>query len=336
MRPVRSERRVIESGPDAVHSGGICQIAQCGPGWRHDAWRSVSDRLSANAQRLRARFPGDAAVLTLTMLAIAPGSAIAQPEAGADPFAGMDHSGTPPLPPKTDELLPQTDSPGKKRRLPSYDGRKPARLTAGQVLVWIPRVLFFPVYATLEYVLRWPLVKLITLIEKYHLINYARGVFSLGSSNAVLLPTLFVDFSRFASVGFYFSYKDLGVKKNKLVVQAGIWTGSWYHAVVKDRFSIFAKDEGTVTLRTELIWRPDYAFHGLGPDTRQQDESFFRLRLTEVELSLHARLKDLNRVYVGVLYRNVKSVHRTVPLPHLVDARRQPLFEHGQRLFRPL
>jgi Omp85 superfamily domain len=270
-------------------------------------------------------------VIVLALVAIAPDMAIAQPQPSAvatkpaaattppaatkseaeprpsdDPYAGLDHGGTPPLPPKTDRLQPPKVRPGNKRKAPSYDGRGPARLTAGEVLVWVPRILFLPVYVTLEYLIRWPLVNLITLIEKYHLIEYARGVLGLGTKGIVLFPTIFVDFSRFASAGFYFKAADLGVKGHQLVIQAGAWSGHWYHAVVKDRFNVFAKDEGKVTLRTEFIWRPDYAFHGLGPDTLQKDESFFRQRITEVELSLHARMKDLNRLYVGVLYRNVK------------------------------
>lgn len=256
-------------------------------------------------------------VLAVALLVIAPSPAIAQPkppaaatkpaaEADDGPYAGLDHSGTPTLPPQTDKLVDPKARDGQKRKVPNYDGRGSARLTAGEVLVWVPRILFLPVYATLEYLIRWPIVQLITVIEKYHIIEYARGVFSLGSKSVVFFPTIFVDFSRFASAGFYFKAGDLGTKGHKLVIQAGAWSGHWYHAVVKDSFNIFAKDGGKVTLRTEFIWRPDYSFHGLGPDTRQQDESFFRQRLTEVELSLHARLKDLNRVYVGLVYRNVK------------------------------
>ena len=244
---------------------------------------------------------------------------MARPQAGAptptpsqgqvDPYAGLDHTGTPSLPPRMDRpQLAGTKGArgGKKRRLPNYDGRPPARLTAGEVLVWVPRVLFFPVYLTLEYLVRWPIVKLVTVLERYHVINRLTNLFTLGGTKALLLPTIFVDFSRFASVGFYFHYKDLGVENHNLTVQAGIWTGDWYHAVVTDSFKIFAKDQGTVKLRAEFFWRPDHVFHGLGPDTRQSDESFFRQRRTEVALSLKAKLWDLNRVFFEVQYRNVK------------------------------
>lgn len=44
-----------------------------------------------------------------------------------------------------------------KRDLPDYDGRGPEPTTAGDVLLWVPRVALFPLYATTELLVRQPI-----------------------------------------------------------------------------------------------------------------------------------------------------------------------------------
>ena len=65
-----------------------------------------------------------------------------------------------------DRWLPETDLEGadpvledRRRAVPDYDGR-PDRRTAGDVAIWIPRVVLYPVHLVTEYVLRRPLVGL--------------------------------------------------------------------------------------------------------------------------------------------------------------------------------
>ena len=50
---------------------------------------------------------------------------------------------------------PPVESP--KREVPDYSGRPPPPATAGDVALWVPRILFFPLYLTSEYVLRRPI-----------------------------------------------------------------------------------------------------------------------------------------------------------------------------------
>jgi len=54
----------------------------------------------------------------------------------------------------------------EKRKLPNYDGRAEAPATAGEVVLWIPRVVFFPIYLVTEYLLRAPIGLLASSAEK--------------------------------------------------------------------------------------------------------------------------------------------------------------------------
>src|SRR5882672_4084403 len=51
------------------------------------------------------------------------------------------------------------------RELPDYDGRGGQPTTPGKVLLWVPRIAFFPFYLVSEYVVRRPLGWLITSAE---------------------------------------------------------------------------------------------------------------------------------------------------------------------------
>ncbi len=252
-----------------------------------------------------------------------PGTSKAAPQP-VDPYAGLDHTGTPPLPPRTEGKSPKGAAHGKKRRIPTYDGRRPARLTAGQVLIWIPRVLFFPVHVTLEYLLRWPIVKLITVLEKHYVIERVKGIFTFANGKGSWLPTFLKEFGRFNQVGAFFQYKDLGVPGHRLILQAAFWTNHWYHAKAIDQFKVFRNNRGTVKIRGEFRYRPDSVFYGLGPDSLTEAKSFYRIRHTEVELSLHAVLTGLNRFKAGLFYRNVEISNGQSPA--IVSPESEPFF----------
>ncbi len=226
------------------------------------------------------------------------------PARPADPYAGLDHTGTPSLPPRTDRLPPQSAAPGKKRPKPNYAGRKSPRPTAGEVLIWIPRVIFFPIHVTLEYVLRWPLVRFMSFLEKHHVIDHIGDFFKFDGGKASWMPTILKEFGKFNQIGLFYSHKDVGVKGHSISMQAAFWVNSWYQARVIDEWKVFQKDQGAITTRVEFKYRPDQSYYGLGPDTTKDMKSYYRLRQTDVELSLAATLKDLNRFRADLRFRN--------------------------------
>ena len=249
-----------------------------------------------------------------------PATPTSQPRSAADPFAGLDHSGTPSLPPREITLPPESARPGQQRPLPRYDGREPRSTSAGEALIWVPRALFYPVHLVMEYGIRWPITTGITLAEEHYILPRVKRFFSFNDGKGVLFPTFFVDFGLYPSMGLYFSHDDLFVEHNSLTLQAGFWPTGWYHFVARDSFKIFRNNQGTVTLRAEFVYRPDFPFAGLGPDSIST-EHWFGKRQTEVEASLRTALTDLNRVSFGIFYRNVLIEEGDEPS---VDARESP------------
>lgn len=59
---------------------------------------------------------------------------------------------------------PGPDGSSPKRALPDY--HRPAPKTAGDTLLWVPRVALFPVYFVTEYAVRQPLGALLRVAEK--------------------------------------------------------------------------------------------------------------------------------------------------------------------------
>src|SRR5687767_2931858 len=133
-----------------------------------------------------------AAVLTLAAAAVtAVGHVSAQPAqpdpvappATADPGAQPPPVVPPPVAPPPDVAPPPAppaeppapqpvvspdaaviDAPiaaDEERELPDYDGRGDDPVTAGEVFIWVPRAIFSPLYLVSEYVLRWPIGKLV-------------------------------------------------------------------------------------------------------------------------------------------------------------------------------
>jgi hypothetical protein len=236
----------------------------------------------------------------------------------ADPYAGLDHEGTPPLPPRENRLPPLSATAGQRRPLPPYSGKPRPSPTAGESLIWIPRVLFYPVHLVLEYGVRLPILTGITFAEEHYLFERVKRVFTFNEGKGGVFPTLFFDFGLNPSVGLYFFYDDLGQENHDIVLQAGFWAHNWYHFVAKDSFRIFGDDSGLVLSRAELIYRPDQVFKvftDLTPSAQERltEERFFRLRQLELELSLRAFLQDLNRLQLSLFYRNARITDGEAP-----------------------
>ena len=54
-----------------------------------------------------------------------------------------------------------------ERPIPNFDGRPDDPTTAGDVLLWIPRIAFAPLWVITEFVLRRPLVWLTNVVIRY-------------------------------------------------------------------------------------------------------------------------------------------------------------------------
>jgi hypothetical protein len=170
------------------------------------------------------------------------------------------------------DAAPPSKSFPPKRPVPDYDGRGPEPTTVGDVLLWIPRILVAPFYLFSEFIVRRPVVALITGVEYDRIAQKAFYVFSFGGAQKVgIVPTAFLDFGFLPSVGFYFFWDDAFHPKNHVRVHFGTWGVDWLNVAVTDRWDVGEKS--TAALRASFAKRSDRLYYGLGPDTLDANES---------------------------------------------------------------
>jgi hypothetical protein len=169
---------------------------------------------------------------------------------------------------------------GDERELPDYDGR-PEATTAGDVLLWVPRVVLFPLYVVSEYVLRLPIGWLVTSAEREKWPALFIDFFTFNNRQGGVVPTFLIDLGLRPSVGVYAFWNDFIAEQNDLRLRA-TWGGSGFWQLrIADRLTI---GEGQLTLAAAYDTRPDNVFYGIG--RYQQDErSRYGSSISRLDLS---------------------------------------------------
>ncbi len=161
-----------------------------------------------------------------------------------------------------------------KRAVPDYDGRGEPPTTAGDVALWVPRVILSPLYFTSEFLVRRPLGWLITTAEQNQWPSAIKNIFVFGpDKKAGVVPTAFLDLGFRASFGIYAFWDDLLGKDNHLRLHATTFGKDWLQGALADRIPLGRKS--SIDLRVEGTHRPDQLFHGLGPRTLDSDRTRF-------------------------------------------------------------
>ena len=244
------------------------------------------------------------AVLSLaasTGFAQQPGLAPADQDAGAaaqqtapdraEPAKTDGDSGTPGTPAESGAARPSTAAGGyehqeapanvppppaggesPRRALPDYDGRGGDPTNAGDVALWVPRILLSPLYVVSEYVIRRPLGWLITTAEQKQWPSAIKNFFLFGpDKKAGVVPTFFLDLGFRPSVGVYAFWDDLLGAGNHLRLHFSTFGPDWVQGAIADKIPI-GKD-AFFDLRLEAVHRPDQIFNGLGPSSREFNRS---------------------------------------------------------------
>ncbi len=116
----------------------------------------------------------------------------------------------------------------EKREVPDYAGRPDAPASAGDVALWVPRILFFPLYVVSEYVLRRPIGAFLVTAEKKNWPASLYNFFAFGPDHkAGFAPLVLADFGFNPSVGLYAFWDDAGFKGNDLSVHGATWGEDW-------------------------------------------------------------------------------------------------------------
>jgi hypothetical protein len=202
------------------------------------------------------------------------------------------------------QLAAQT-SAAKKRELPDYDGKGGKPTTPGEVLLWGPRVVFFPFYVVSEFVLRRPLGWVVSSAERAKLPIKLYNFFTFGPDrNAGIVPVAFIDFGFQPSVGVYSFWDDAGFKGHDLRLHASTGGEDWLAVSFTERVRL--AEARHLTLKVGAIRRPDYAFYGEGPQTPEEALSRYGADRFEARAMIDARFLNFARVEGTIGFRSME------------------------------
>ena len=191
-----------------------------------------------------------------------------------------------------------------KRKLPDYGNRGKEPTSAGDVAIWVPRVLLSPVYLVTEYGIRWPLGHLIAAAERANVPDILYNFFFFGPDHSAgVAPVAFVDFGFRPSVGLYAFWDNAGAKGNDLRFHGTTGGSGWFAGVLTDRVTFHGDDSVALTLSG--ITRPDRAFFGVGPDTLQGDISRYGERRFEASSLADFKLWRASRIETSLGVRSL-------------------------------
>lgn len=194
----------------------------------------------------------------------------------------------------------------ESRPKPDYDGRDGAGqpTTPGDVALWVPRVVLFPAYVVTEYVIRRPLGAGITAAEKARLPSILYDFFAFGPDHkAGVVPIAFIEFGFLPSVGLYAFWDDAGFKGHSLRLRGSTWGPHWLGASVTDRIQL--SESSSVTVNGTFIHRPDFAYFGEGPNSRQEDLSRYGADIADMRAVWRVGLWRSSSLETSVGYRGL-------------------------------
>jgi hypothetical protein len=220
---------------------------------------------------------------------------------------GKDQTGTPPKPPMEEILGPQTSSIGEDRERPDYDRREDEPVSAGEALIWVPRVIFFPVHLVFEYLLRWPLVSALTWAEEVYLFKRIQNFFTWRDGKSGIYPSFFADFGLKPSIGLTTFHHDFPAKGNSFTAGIGWWYPNWFNVRARNRTTVLADDSGKFDVVGRFVSRPDFPFYGVGSNTSGEVNPPYRFdqRWGGGGLAFIAAFGGLSRFEVSADYRFV-------------------------------
>jgi len=193
----------------------------------------------------------------------------------------------------------------ERREPPDYAGRPAPPATAGEVLLWVPRIILLPVYLVSEFLLRKPLGWVIAGAERAGVPAWLYDFFTFNDHKAGIVPTFLIDINFYASVGFYAFWNDAFVKNNDLRLRGSFGGGEWLGASFSERYYFSHDRLDKVALNARGERRPDFTYFGLGPDTRQSALVRYGRDLREIQLELNQRLASSWTLHSEVTLRDV-------------------------------
>ena len=178
--------------------------------------------------------------------------------------------------------LARADEP-EQRPVPDYDGRGDDPTTFGDVAIWVPRILFSPLWLVSEFVLRRPLGLLVPELEAGPLDVFSE-IFA-SKEDFAIVPTAYFEFGFRANVGVYVFADDVLAQGHGIRLHAAIGGIHYWKVTLADRIELDRRGT-TISVRGHASNRRDYLFAGLGPSTTNDQASRYRSRFVEGAVQL--------------------------------------------------
>ena len=165
-------------------------------------------------------------------------------------------------------------SPEERRDPAHYRGRQ-AGTTAEEVIAWVPRILFFPVFAVTELGIRKPVYYTAEWIDRKRVVQIVDKVFS-PTPWFSWSPIVSLDLGANSSVGVKLKFRDVLAPGHDIRLTAETGGEDTWHFTAKDRFQLgphaFAGARGAAQKL------PNRAFYGFGPRSADVRTNFQQTR----------------------------------------------------------
>jgi len=224
----------------------------------------------------------------------------------ASVLKGKDMTGTPPGPPREDVLPAPSAAAGEPRPAVNYDGREAQAASAGEILIWVPRIVLYPVHLVMNYLVRVPIVWTVTRLEEYYVFKRIERFLSFRDGKSIIFPTFFGDFGLRPGAGLTNNNTDLFFKGNDLSLSVGFGGPDFISASVTNNTKVLSDNSGRLRLFGNFVRRSDQPFYGEGPFTSTDQRYNYEVRRLEAGWELRAVLEDLSWISFGQTLRSVE------------------------------
>lgn len=177
-------------------------------------------------------------------------------------------------------VLPSTIEAASKRKRQDY-GTPEQATTPGQVLLWGPRVVLFPLYVVSEYAVRRPVGLIVRGVERDPLGEEA-SILSFGPRRQTTIrPFLLFDYGVKPSVGFNLISKHFLLERSDARLHFDTWGPDWIRLKGVDTYALSAAE--SLELEANWVRSQDEPFYGMGP--RSPSDLRFRFQTQTAELA---------------------------------------------------
>ncbi len=178
------------------------------------------------------------------------------------------------------------------KRAPQDYGVPEEGTTVGDMAVWPPRVVLFPLWLLTEFVVRRPTGAVVQSAEKGQWIQNAQDLLTFGRRGAPLgeiaiFPSALLDFGLKPSVGFNAQWNYIVADENSIALHFGTWGPDWIAARIADSYALSKTEK--VFIEGTLVRRRDNPFSGVGPLSRQGARSRYSSTISQVAIGHEKR-----------------------------------------------